>query len=324
MLNWGVYPRVCGGTFSGVLSIIEGGGLSPRVRGNRIATHAGLPSARSIPACAGEPQRLQAALTAPPVYPRVCGGTDFFRPVECGCYGLSPRVRGNQFCPIVYPSTDRSIPACAGEPGHDVLRWQRGEVYPRVCGGTADRCPAALESLGLSPRVRGNHLHKPLVSVRLRSIPACAGEPRGSEVWLIKPRVYPRVCGGTSSIWAMASIPTGLSPRVRGNQNVCTARRRRPRSIPACAGEPISRRLYQISSTVYPRVCGGTLGARRRCQFDPGLSPRVRGNHSSRVTIPVSHRSIPACAGEPTVGSASRIASRVYPRVCGGTMRCAV
>ena len=49
------YPRVCGGT---VLYLIGGQchrGLSPRVRGNLIATCIGLMASGTIPACAGEP-----------------------------------------------------------------------------------------------------------------------------------------------------------------------------------------------------------------------------------------------------------------------------
>ena len=50
-----VYPRVCGGTIAlGVAGLVVGG-LSPRVRGNRVAVASALQADRSIPACAGEP-----------------------------------------------------------------------------------------------------------------------------------------------------------------------------------------------------------------------------------------------------------------------------
>ena len=52
----GVYPRVCGGTWSSVMPAAASRGLSPRVRGNQAK---GLPAGRgigSIPACAGEPR----------------------------------------------------------------------------------------------------------------------------------------------------------------------------------------------------------------------------------------------------------------------------
>ena len=91
---------------------------------------------------------------------------------------------------------------------------------------------------GLSPRVRGNHLGGYNPAAYKGSIPACAGEPPGRPSEGQAHTVYPRVCGGTQSIMKEAIIPTGLSPRVRGNRShnrelsVCG------RSIPACAGEP--------------------------------------------------------------------------------------
>ena len=50
-----VYPRGCGGASIGTVSIGEGGGLSPRVRGSRYAHNQRLPVSGSIPAGAGEP-----------------------------------------------------------------------------------------------------------------------------------------------------------------------------------------------------------------------------------------------------------------------------
>ena len=55
-----VYPRVCGGTPRFLAAQQVGTGLSPRVRGNR-RHHRRRPSiVRSIPACAGEPDRTRA------------------------------------------------------------------------------------------------------------------------------------------------------------------------------------------------------------------------------------------------------------------------
>ena len=52
-----VYPRVCGGTSVGLPTMSCLWGLSPRVRGNLLAARLDLAAERSIPACAGEPQR---------------------------------------------------------------------------------------------------------------------------------------------------------------------------------------------------------------------------------------------------------------------------
>ena len=50
-----VYPRVCGGTYPLCLMAAAKCGLSPRVRGNRLAGGPVARAAGSIPACAGEP-----------------------------------------------------------------------------------------------------------------------------------------------------------------------------------------------------------------------------------------------------------------------------
>ena len=152
-----------------------------------------------------------------------------------------------------------SIPACAGEPPYreTVRRWCA--VYPRVCGGTCGYLATATAPAGLSPRVRGN----PFDSSRGRktggSIPACAGEPGVGRGRIPDPSVYPRVCGGTRAVGPAHELLQGLSPRVRGNLHRVGQPARRPRSIPACAGEPCPIAPLPISSRVYPRVCGGTL-----------------------------------------------------------------
>ena len=70
-----VYPRVCGGTYVRRVSARFVQGLSPRVRGNQLVSVGAAEIRRSIPACAGEPQRLSASGQRLWVYPRVCGGT---------------------------------------------------------------------------------------------------------------------------------------------------------------------------------------------------------------------------------------------------------
>ena len=115
--------------------------------------------------------------------------------------------------------------------------------------------------MGLSPRVRGNPgcgVKSPLTA---RSIPACAGEPHRAHRTGERMEVYPRVCGGTSRGRGILELPTGLSPRVRGNRFSDEKTTTKKRSIPACAGEPSERSAGR--------------------ELSPGLSPRVRGNQLS-------------------------------------------
>ena len=76
--------------------------------------------------------------------------------VELRTEGLSPRVRGNHRGDRLSRWCGRSIPACAGEPSPAAVTTADSRVYPRVCGGTIGSADYKGESIGLSPRVRGN------------------------------------------------------------------------------------------------------------------------------------------------------------------------
>ena len=128
------------------------------------------------------------------------------------------------------------------------------------------------------------------------------------------------MCGGTPDSSSCASSRAGLSPRVRGNPRGTGRTPARAGSIPACAGEPKPKEGGNLMSEVYPRVCGGTGSAPSPSPHCRGLSPRVRGNLDRIEAKLDSHRSIPACAGEPSRYARGWKAGRVYPRVCGGTM----
>ena len=77
--------------------------------------------------------------------------------------------------------------------------------------------------------------------------------------------------------------------------------------------------VLKCKDKVYPRVCGGTHSPTHSIVLTLGLSPRVRGNPSRSVGHPQMLGSIPACAGEPDVGTPTQYIQEVYPRVCGGT-----
>ena len=296
-----VYPRVCGGTAGISTRPVTLRGLSPRVRGNRVNLPQPCYSARSIPACAGEPRAGQSTRQYEPVYPRVCGGTRLLPKPTMPRAGLSPRVRGNQHPNDGNQPLTRSIPACAGEPTAMRQVSQMSTVYPRVCGGTPRCWVTADGTVGLSPRVRGNRRRKFLAYCCAGSIPACAGEP---------------MIG-----WPSAVTSTGLSPRVRGNPTAILVPALASRSIPACAGEPSPISPRVPSAAVYPRVCGGTSDHTKSTASSRGLSPRVRGNPVDAFPHTTASRSIPACAGEPGIDTTRAPLIWVYPRVCGGTGR---
>ena len=208
-------------------------------------------------------------------------------------------MRGNQSASPVRCYVHGSIPACAGEPGRLAGSLLRPRVYPRVCGGTGRPCFLKNWIGGLSPRVRGNLEYSGAGIVSRGSIPACAGEPEPGTSPRSQAGVYPRVCGGTRAAQRQGGQIAGLSPRVRGNPRRIFGEPVLVRSIPACAGEPVSATVLNASARVYPRVCGGTDEAKNAIDEYKGLSPRVRGNLAGFAFLDAHMGSIPACAGEP-------------------------
>ena len=89
-------------------------------------------------------------------------------------------------------------------------------------------------------------------------------------------------------------------------------------SIPACAGETAMARSLLASRKVYPRLCGGNLYQGVAQTQYLGLSPLVRGKPWDPGLDGCIHGSIPACAGETISCSQTFLATRVYPRLCGG------
>ena len=193
----------------------------------------------------------------------------------------------------------RSIPACTGEPEDWARKYWQAQVYPRVYGGTVTVDSFTPGTAGLSPRVRGNPAVRPGQGGALGSIPACTGEPSGRLLVVKEFQVYPRVYGGTPFSFRVWVGYGGLSPRVRGNPTSAGPPGAECRSIPACTGEPAEYVKHEWAGAVYPRVYGGTSGARFPQRTKRGLSPRVRGNRPWWSPGSRGAGSIPACTGEP-------------------------
>ena len=212
----------------------------------------------SIPASAGEPRHRAFS----------------FRDTK----GLSPRARGNPWRPSRRSDVPGSIPASAGEPTCISTARTTDWVYPRERGGTATETISVTLRSGLSPRARGNQPADRRHRSALRSIPASAGEPRGTKCHQPLHRVYPRERGGTVSSWALSAFIWGLSPRARGNPCGRAGQGELFGSIPASAGEPAIDRVLADLDRVYPRERGGTQPDQQHVRLGQGLSPRARGN----------------------------------------------
>ena len=318
-----VYPRACGGTHQTGVCYTAPKGLSPRLRGNLVEPPAKQEAGGSIPAPAEEPSRWSRTSTRTRVYPRACGGTELFAgpvgagdapvyPRACGGTvvsittsnndtGLSPRLRGNLPRQGRHSAAHGSIPAPAGEPQIYPICQKVPRVYPRAGGGTSGLSPHSLDSVGLSPRLRGNQDSRHQYRGTVGSIPAPAGEPQVQAGLSDGLRVYPRACGGTDAAQSLREYLEGLSPRLRGNLEDFSVSVQYEGSIPAPAGEP--------------------SGESQWVQRYGGLSPRLRGNLAQRLSASTDGRSIPAPAGEPPSRIHKLNWPEVYPHACGGT-RC--
>ena len=125
------------------------------------------------------------------------------------------------------------------------------------------------------------------------------------------------MCGAAIPLRSGRYSAMGLSPRVRGSLHQRLSFPLAPRSIPTCAGQPVTRFFPEDVRQVYPHVCGAALLDRNSRYALGGLSPRVRGSLHHVRTGPLADGSIPTCAGQPTIRMTYRGSIPVYPHVCG-------
>ena len=318
-----VYPHVCGAAILTPAEQLTAKGLSPRVRGSLHQRKGRYAYLGSIPTCAGQPPPAQGTLCVSRVYPHVCGAAMVCTVSLEVVSGLSPRVRGSLAIARAAPAAGGSIPTCAGQPGLSLPLDCQLQVYPHVCGAAMNWRIYVLLYIGLSPRVRGSRGVPVGYHWSYRSIPACAGQPGLKIAFSSAKPVYPHVCGAASPLIACVVIVGGLSPRVRGSLVIKVHLSIRPRSIPTCAGQPMSavamRTRYQglsprvrgsqglhtadvMVSAVYPHVCGAAKWNTPLVWSMTGLSPRVRGSLTNSTGAFAAKRSIPTCAGQPCAG----------------------
>ncbi len=253
----------------------------------------------TIPAWAGEPRPTCAPRFRCGDHPRVGGGTRSANLCWSSASGPSPRGRGNHRhcssdCNII-----GTIPAWAGEPGAKGVSLYAKADHPRVGGGTARAGLAPDCPRGPSPRGRGNPRATGPWGCGWGSIPAWAGEPVPVPNGYSISGDHPRVGGGTQSPARTSQFHEGPSPRGRGNPAPMSRSPPTLGTIPAWAGEPYRECNNVCYRRDHPRVGGGTDGATWTLRYDPGPSPRGRGNRRMRPRPKWRNGTIPAWAGEP-------------------------
>ena len=192
-------------------------------------------------------------------------------------------------------------------------------VYPRLRGGSGLSGGGACRVGGLSPPTRGIHAIAPALALLDRSIPAYAGDPGTPRCTETATRVYPRLRGGSALGLSKQGRVGGLSPPTRGILRCGGGLGWSRGSIPAYAGDPGAWGAGLRWRRVYPRLRGGSSALRARMGCTKGLSPPTRGIRRRRAAHSESEGSIPAYAGDPPSSPLTRLTTRVYPRLRGGS-----
>ena len=113
------------------------------------------------------------------------------------------------------------------------------------------------------------------------------------------------------------TCPAGSSPRVRGTRREQQPRRRRPRFIPASAGNTSSSCATKPRHPVHPRERGEHSRVIRTASSVSGSSPRARGTPGRASCPALSSRFIPASAGNTRRSRGRRAGRSVHPRERG-------
>ena len=180
----------------------------------------------------------------PSGHPRGCGEHARKKEENQIYFGSSPRVRGTPGRRSGAVDRRRVIPAGAGNTAANVMPSPLPSGHPRGCGEHDLISPNTTAGFGSSPRVRGTRRAGGGPAVRLRVIPAGAGNTIILNRYNKKWTGHPRGCGEHFIILAGIILCCGSSPRVRGTRGKQAYPASPVRVIPAGAGNtlPIKKR----------------------------------------------------------------------------------
>ena len=212
--------------------------------------------------------------------------------------GSSPRMRGKRFVNRNLRSLTRIIPAHAGQTSPQAPTLYSQSDHPRACG--ANTAVEAREAVrrGSSPRMRGKRRRRNCSPSAARIIPAHAGQARRRRrLWPSSPD-HPRACGANDAARSDMASSTGSSPRMRGKRQIRLPPIRRPRIIPAHAGQTTVLLSRSQVCADHPRACGANPCRPPIRWMNTGSSPRMRGKRIADFEDVAYVRIIPAHAGQ--------------------------
>ncbi len=150
-------------------------------------------------------------------------------------------------------------------------------VYPRWRGELNIGNGFAAAASGLSPLARGTRQNGLSSLVRLRFIPAGAGNTIVCKFAAAPLAVYPRWRGEHWSKYRQHVPYHGLSPLARGTHTIRAVLRPNIRFIPAGAGNTCRVKPLAADLAVYPRWRGEHTTVGSWEDEEIGLSPLARG-----------------------------------------------
>ena len=256
------HPRACGANTAPPNFITRKHGSSPRMRGKPVRCQPCVLPFRIIPAHAGQTNRSRTRRPSNPDHPRACGANSAYKPGVFEYLGSSPRMRGKPPGGCNGVRVFRIIPAHAGQTPPPLFSRGGGADHPRACGANLVLSFIIISVGGSSPRMRGKHIRTVENAVKVRIIPAHAGQTGLLAQWLERHSDHPRACGANVSVvWVDLSV-CGSSPRMRGKLGGGAGLRTRVRIIPAHAGQtPPDYASYTVGPD-HPRACGANLWLR--------------------------------------------------------------
>ncbi len=215
------------------------------------------------------------------------------------------------------PRRARTIPARAGNTVLSKGRTSRPEDHPRSRGEHLAAAAKADPVSGPSPLARGTPSSGCTPTAASRTIPARAGNTRGSRIIRSTTADHPRSRGEHVGCSGLPARVTGPSPLARGTRIRSPAMSHVFGTIPARAGNTRTVTRTACTATDHPRSRGEHLPESVPLLFLTGPSPLARGTHFPRAILAGMVRTIPARAGNTLARRRCRPRPTDHPRSRG-------
>ena len=210
-----------------------------------------------------------------------------------------------------------SSPLSRGTPRIVTSQGLQLRFIPALAGNTAG-WSAAPTRRTVHPRSRGEHVKTPNGEVgTIGSSPLSRGTPTRSREKISRLRFIPALAGNTVAFPLVRSPSFGSSPLSRGTPVLRTRKKKGTRFIPALAGNTLEALELITFIAVHPRSRGEHLDGLSGPQKHIGSSPLSRGTPNLAVVKVLSHRFIPALAGNTHASSFACCSYAVHPRSRG-------